>query len=297
MKFFGHVLTSIALISTAVCSWHQGKVLAFTITQNNNFSQLLTNLLGDTTGLSNFSINLVGDGRAYGTFTDDPFNLGSAVAMSTGKVVDLAGVNQIDRSGQDLSTDFGLPGSIGDSISMQVSFDNSSADNLYFQYVFGSEEFVEFGGSSFNDSFSLALNGINRAKLSDGKTVTINNIATTPLGPFHPDFINNRAGTGPASAITRMDGYTKPLLFEAPLLKNRRNTLVINVQDISDGIYDSAIFIKGGTFGTVRPPDIDDGDDDGDPERVPEPSSILGLLAFGAFSTFWLRKKRSTRVT
>lgn len=293
MKCFGHAFTSIAVIFTVVCGWYQGKVFAFTIIQNNNFSQLLTNLLGDTTGLSNFSISLVGDGRAFGTFTDDPFGLDSAVAMSTGKVVDLAGVNQSDRFSPDLSTDFGLPGSTGDSISMQISFDNNSADNLYFQYVFGSEEFVEFGGSSFNDSFSLALNGINRAKLSDGKTVTINNIAVTPLGPFHPDFINNRVGTGPASSVTPMDGYTKPLLFEAPLLKNRRNTLVINVRDVNDGIYDSAVFIKGGTFGTVRPPDIGEGGG----ERVPEPSSVLGLLAFGAFSALLVGKKRSTNRT
>lgn len=290
MKKLSHLFTSIAIIFTTVCSWQQGKAIAFTIVQNNNMNQLLSNLLGNTTGLSNFDIRLVGDGRAFGTFTDDPFRLKSAVVISTGKVVDLAGVNQSDRFNPDLSTDFGLPGVVGDSISMQISFDNNAADKLYFQYVFGSEEFVEFGGTQFNDSFSLLLNGINRAKLSDGKTVSINNLAVTSLGPFHPDFINNQVGSGPASAVTRMDGYTKPLLFEAPLIKNGRNTLIINVRDLKDGIYDSAVFIKGGTLGTVRPPDIDDG------TRIPEPSSVLGLLVFGTLSSFFVVKKRSTKV-
>ncbi len=291
MKFLGKNIALIVLGVTAALGLHEEEAIAFTITQNNNPNQLLTNLLGNTAGLSNFTMNLVGDGRAFGTFTADPFRLKSAVAMSTGRVIDLAGVNAI---GTDLSTDFGLPGLSGDSISMQISFDNSTADNLFFQYVFGSEEFVEFGGSQFNDSFSLTLNGFNQAKLSDGKTVTINNLAVTPFGPFHPDFINNRVGTGPASAVTRLDGYTKPLLFAAPLKKNARNTLVINVRDASDGIFDSAVFIKGGTLGTVRPPDIGDGDGGGDGgnPRVPEPSATLGILAFGVLSAgFWWKKR------
>src|SRR4028118_1293270 len=70
--------------------------MAFTITQNNLGIQLLNNLLGNTAGLSNFSVRLTGDGRAFGTFSDDPFGLGSGVVLSTGKVADLAGTNAAD---------------------------------------------------------------------------------------------------------------------------------------------------------------------------------------------------------
>jgi Ca2+-binding RTX toxin-like protein len=242
--------------------------MVFTTVQNNNVDALRNNLLQSSTpGLSNFSVKLIGDPRAFGTFSDDPFRLGSAVALSTGRVEDLQGINTSDRSNPDLSTDFGLPGVDGDSVSLQIGFDvDNTAEQLFFQYVFGSEEFVEFGGSTFNDSFSLTLNGINRAKLRDGTTVgvnnivSINNLAASPQGPFSPDFVRNSVGTGLASFSTRIDGYTKPLLFKAPLIKNARNSLVINVRDVNDGIFDSTVFIKGGTLGSVQPPDIGDGD-------------------------------------
>jgi hypothetical protein len=286
--------TSTALVAaiTAVFSFCKEPAIAFTITRNNISSQLLTNLLGNTTGLSNFTISLTGDGRAFGTFQNDPFDLTSGIVLSTGRVIDLSGANTKSNHRSDLSTDFGLTGSPGDSISLQMSFDaNSTAEKLYFQYVFGSEEFVEFGGNKFNDSFKLTLNGFNYARLSNGATVNINNLVPAPNGIYHPDFINNPVGTGPASAITKLDGYTKPLLFEAPLIKNARNTLVINVQDLTDGIYDSAVFLKGGTLGTVRPPDIGGGENGGN-SRVPEPSSVLGLLSFAVLGAVCMLKKQ-----
>ncbi|AFY48168.1 Ca2+-binding protein, RTX toxin [Nostoc sp. PCC 7524] len=421
----------------------------FSVTQTNDASTLLSTLLGDTAGLSDFSIKLVGDRRAFGTFQDDPFGLGSGVVLSTGRVQDLAsgntadgdfspgisvplnftrlpgvagdtsnnqpgsavfvanlsnlgfdlrsltigdsgspggspgifsgfdldaiklsrtlvtsaaqvqalpGLNVFDFSplgttfipgdqsptnnpnfigdlvgtingyihngsatlgsfdgtgsvsnpkgfaslgvngkvgfdltsavspGQplylyvaeagnngenldgnisvsnrslsglnDLSTDFGLPGAANDTISMQIEFvADPTAPLVYFQFVFGSEEFVEFGGSQFNDEFSLKLNGLDLALLSDGEAVTINNLAPTPFG-YHPDFIYNPVGTGPASEQTKLDGYTKVLTFVGPTIPNEKNTLVVTVKDVRDGLLDSAVFLKAGTLGTVDP--------------------------------------------
>lgn len=242
--------------------------MAFTVLQNNNAAQLITQLLGSSPGLSNFTINLIGDGRAFGTFQDDPYSITSGVALSTGNVTDLAGANTKDGStvdGLDLTTDFGLPGVTDDAISLQIEFDvDSSATALYFQYVFGSEEFVEFGGSVFNDAFTLDLNGANLATLSDGTTsVTINNLVSSPDGAYHPDFIDNSVGSGITSGITKLDGYTRPLLFQGTLIQNARNTLTITIQDTSDGIFDSVLLIKAGTLGTVRPADIPGFDWDG----------------------------------
>jgi hypothetical protein len=298
MKFLRQTTTLLAVGITAVFSLHEAPAEAFTITQNNNRNQLLNSLLGDTSGLSNFNIRLIGDGRAFGTFTDDPFALQSGIVLSTGRVIDIAGTNTVDGgffpSSQDLSTDFSPNGPLGDSITMQIDFDaDDTKDTLYFQYVFGSEELVEYAGR-FNDSFSLRLNGFNRAKLRNGDTVTINNLAKTPFGPYSSDFVYNPVGTGPASDQTKLDGYTKPFTFEGPLRKNARNSLVINVQDSRDGIFDSAVFLKADTFGTRRPPDIIPGDGDGN-VSVPEPTSSLGILAFGALSTGLLRKKHQQK--
>ncbi len=247
---------------------------SLTITPDNDPSNLLNTLLGDTTGLSNIQMTLDGDTRAFGTFlnsgtfTDDPFKLTSGIVLSTGRVIDLSGVNAEDGAisvlQNDLSTDFGSVGTEGDSITIQIDFDvDSTKDNLYFQYVFGSEEFLEYAGE-FNDSFSLFLNGENIAFLppsekfpGGGADVTINNLASSPFGGFdYPFYVDNSALTGPYNQQTRLDGYTTPLTAKGNLIKNGRNTLIINVGDSQDGSLDSAVFLKGGTFGTVRPPDI-----------------------------------------
>ncbi len=303
----------ITLVLSTVFSFYEAPATAFNLTQNNNPSDLIYNLLGDTTGLSDFNVELTGDGRAFGIFDNDPFSLGSGVALSTGKVTDLAGVNTEDGdfsslgNVNDLSRDFGIPRASGDSISMQIDFfADDTKDQLFFQYVFGSEEFVEFGGSSFNDSFSLTLNGRNLARLSDEETVVnINNLVPSPNGIYHPDFIYNPVGTGPASDLTKLDGYTIPLLFKGDLIQNATNTLVINVKDKKDGILDTAVFIRADTLGTVEPSPIndDDGDDsddnggnddnDGgdDPVSIPEPSFGIITLLFSLLSLACIQTK------
>ena len=69
---------------------------AFTITQNGDANDLKTQFFGNTTGLSNFQVNLKGSSQAFGTFKDDPFGLGSGIVLSTGKVTDLVGSNTAD---------------------------------------------------------------------------------------------------------------------------------------------------------------------------------------------------------
>lgn len=157
----------------------------------------------------------------------------------------------------DLSTDFGFVGATNDSIKIEIEFDaDNTAEFLYFEYVFGSEEFVEFAGSQFNDSFSLRLNGFNFARLSNGDNVSINNLTFGPYGAYHPDFVRNEASTGSLSNQTSLDGYTKPLTFVGLIEPDARNTLVIELKDVRDGLLDSAVFLKGGTLGTVSPGDI-----------------------------------------
>lgn len=168
----------------------------------------------------------------------------------------------------DLSTDFGSPGEVDDYITLQIDFDADSTNRkIFFEYVFGSEEFAEFAGQ-FNDSFRLELNGLNLAKLSNNNVVTINNLAQNPFDRSNPDFIYNPADTGPSSNLTPLDGYTKPIIFSGDLIPNARNRLTINVKDNRDGLLDSVVFLKGGTLG-ITPPDgsknIPGGDDNPPP--------------------------------
>lgn len=256
-----------------------------------------------TIGPNTIGLSSLGDGGKVGFNLTSPVSTtGSPLYLYIGEAGDNGEVaaGQITVSNRfisglnDLSTDFGQSGPTNDSISMQIDFTaDETADKLFFQYVFGSEEFVEYGGKDNNDSFSLTLNGFNLARLSDGASVTINNLVPSPFGPYHPDFIYNPVGTGATGNQTKLDGYTKPLTFEGSL-KNGKNTLIITVKDVSDGLLDSAVFIKGGTLGTKRPPDIIPGDGNGN-TTIPEPASGLGILAFGALGTGLIRKKHRNR--
>lgn len=287
MNLYKNFTIGTALTSIAAIALFSPSALAFTITPNNNTDQLLNALLGTTYGLSNFSVNLTGNSEATGLFQNDPFGLNSGIVLSTGKVSEIPGENTEDGGivadmnnfPNDLSTAF-TSAMTPDSVSLQISFDaDQTSSKLFFQYVFGSEEFVEFGGSQYNDSFALLLNGTNLAKLSDGQAVTINNLVPNPTGPFHPDYINNPAEPG---TLTKLDGFTRVLTFEGLLLQNARNTLTINITDVGDGRLDSAVFLKGKSFGTALPPDS---------EKVPEPGLAIASLVMGGLI---LRKGRKS---
>ncbi|PSB24012.1 PEP-CTERM sorting domain-containing protein [filamentous cyanobacterium Phorm 46] len=272
-----HKIAALATILTGAMSLLASPAMAFSIGTTNNTETLKNNLLGTKTeGLSDFSVSITGNEAAFGTFINDPFGLQSGVVLSTGRVADIAGRNLKDNvitNGFDLNTDFGEKGATGDLTQINLSFfANSMAEKLLFEYVFGSEEFPEFGGSKFNDNFELLLNGENLAKLSDGKAVTINNLVPNAdnRSTDSSDYINNPAVGGLAANIIKLDGYTKVLGFEGFLKPNQRNVLSIRVQDVGDGNLDSAVFIKGGS---VRVAQV---------EAVPEPMTVGGLMAGGA---------------
>ena len=276
-----HKIAALTATLTTAMSLLAAPAMAFSVGATNNIQTLKNNLLGNNTdGLSNFSLSVKGNELAFGLFNDDPFGLRSGVVISTGKVTDIPGKNLKSDGSSDLSTDFGPVGEEGDLSELNLSFfADSTAEKLYFKYVFGSEEFLEYGGTQFNDSFELLLNGTNLAQLTDGKTVTINNLVPNAgdRSTDHPDYVNNPTVTGIAVDIIKLDGYTKVLGFEGLLKQNQTNVLTIRIQDIGDGVYDSAVFIQG-NLGTIDP----DIDSEIDSEAVPEPMTLGGLMAGGA---------------
>jgi len=283
---FCKAATSVAVATTVSLGLfgEAAPAASFTVNQTTNGITLTNYLFGSVKGLSNFQVNLTGNEQAFGTFYDDPFGLGEGVVLSTGLVEEIPGPNTADGFNPDLSTDL-LPednysgDSVGDPFDvaiLEISFDtDSTVSGLMGDFVFGSEEFVEWGGDIFKDDLTLVtLNGVNIAKLSDGQEVNINNLVPNPDGTgTHPDYINNPVNGGAAAGETKLDGFTKVLPFEGKLIPNSRNTFTVTIRDISDPIYDSAVFISN-----VRP--------------VPEPTSLVGLLGLGALGAGSLLKRK-----
>ena len=284
-----HKIAALTATLTTAMSLLAAPAMALSVGATNNIETLKNTLLGaNTGGLSNFSVSMTGNPAASGTFTNDPFGLISGVVLSTGKVTDIPGQNRKDNDfmgGSDLSTDFLPLDQEGDLTQLNISFfADSTVEKLFFEYVFASEEFREYGSSRYNDDFELLLNGINFAKLTDAKTVTINNLVPDRYNHSsdHTDYIDNPSLTGLAANITKLDGFTKVLGFEGLLKPNQTNVLSIRIKDVGDGLLDSAVFIKGGSVGTVKA------------EAVPEPMTVGGLMAGGAMLAAG-RKLRSRR--
>jgi Ca2+-binding RTX toxin-like protein len=151
-----------------------------------------------------------------------------------------------------LSTDFGDSGPAGDTTSLTYTFSTlagADVDTAFFTFALFTQDLPTLAGATVNDGFTITLNGVDLAQLSDGAAATINNLESSPTGPVSSDLVLNTSADAPAHDITAVNAYTTPLSFVGKLnAAGQTNTLVIQVADAGDGLLDSGILIKGGTF-------------------------------------------------
>ena len=120
------------------------------------------------------------------------------------------------------------------------------------KFVFGSEEYPEFVNSNFNDVFGFFISGpnpllggtftdYNLARIPGTTTpITINNVNANSNSSF---FIDNTGGT-----ILQYDGYTIPIMLQQAVTPGQLYHFRIGVADVSDGAYDSGVFMKIKSF-------------------------------------------------
>jgi len=228
------------VITTAVVGTSSGiTVTGMTLSANTGF---LTEMSSGT-----FT---AGPGAAYGLS-------GNGIILSTGDVADYGDGPATGFGG---STTFGVPATPAqellldpvtggqfdhnDVTQLDINFDlQAGFDTLFFELVFGSEEFPTFVGTSFIDAFAIYLNGTNIATFN-GEPVNVN----------HPDFA---AITG-----TELNGVLAPggdplLTFAAQLTDGQtNNTITFIIADSADTSLDSTVYIAslGGTVPGVLPP-------------------------------------------
>jgi predicted ribosomally synthesized peptide with SipW-like signal peptide len=222
------------------------------------------------------SVNFVGDPRGGGMFTGGGSAVGieDGVILSSGKVVDVEGPNDLENT----TTDLGTPGDPDlDTLTTENTFNASilefdftvpdDADKVYFNYVFGSEEYNEFVGSTFNDVFGFFVNGQNVALVDDPSgpgtlPAAINNINNGQPGiqPTNPDlYVNNdpfdpdsTGNTVPSDQLadTEMDGFTVVLDVEADVDPGETNSMKLAIADTADAVLDSWVLIESGSITT-----------------------------------------------
>ncbi len=131
-----------------------------------------------------------------------------------------------------------------------ISFEFEAKHNLIrFNYVFASEEYPEYVGSTFNDVFAFFL-----TDLESGESKNLAVIPNTDL-PITVNNINHKKHQNfylpnpkdPKQQI-EFDGMTKPLIAYCEVVPGKKYQIRIVVADAGDDAFDSGVFLEGKSF-------------------------------------------------
>jgi PKD repeat protein len=229
---------------------------AMQINQLPNVAQSIQNILfGSCVDVSNISFNGSSE-AAIGYFSDSTSSIGFdyGLLLTTGDIMNAVGPNTNSGAGTNLGMpgdpmlDMLIPGYISyDAVSINFEFTPQADTLIACEFVFASEEYPEFVGSAFNDVFGFFINGPgtngwqNIAWIPGTPIpVTINNVNQASFPQY---YVNNSPGL-----LLQYDAYTTPITLEYPVQANQTYQFRIVIGDAGDGVFDSGVFIKGGSF-------------------------------------------------
>jgi hypothetical protein len=224
--------------------------------------QLAESLVGVGVTISNVAFGC--DSVAAGQFAGGGGTVGfdGGIVLSSGRAIDVIGPNTsasttgFNSTGGDADLTALAGRATDDACVLEFDFVPND-DQVFFQYVFGSEEYNEFVGTNFNDVFGFFVNGQNCAVVGAGQPVAVNTINNgNPLNgtpPSNPGlYRDNDFGTG--AIDIELDGLTVILTCSAAVTPAQTNHLKLAIADASDASYDSAVFIQAGSLTTNQPP-------------------------------------------
>ena len=255
----------------ALCAIGMGSANALVVTNETNATALANAIVGAGVTISNavLTTNTVAPSA---TFTGGAASVGfdSGIVLTTGTTACVAGPNNQGGCGDG-----------GTTTSLRFDF-TSATGELFFRYVFGSEEYTQYVNSSFNDEFQLLLNGVNIAVLPGGAgVVSINNVNCTANSSFYRNNVDGEANQPPGCVNQNLDvqydGLTTVLTASA-LLNAGVNTFEFLIFDRGDSALDSGVFIQAGSFTGIN--------------ETPEPAA-LALMGLGLAAAAAARRRKS----
>ena len=154
--------------------------------------------------------------------------------------------------------------STGDAAILEFDFIPSS-DTLKFNYVFASEEYLDFVNTEFNDVFGFFLSGpgINGPYSSPqnftGGAINIANVPNSmPNLPITVSTINDSLNSqfynyDTLAEVSGFNGYTNVFTAKAIVIPCELYHIKISIADGTDEGYDSAVFLEAGSFSSIEP--------------------------------------------
>ena len=209
-------------------------------------------------------------------FTDFPFATG--LVLTTGNVSVAAGPNNSGAASSSVGNHYTesdlSPYSGGYSLTSCASLEFdfiAMADTFAVNYIFASEEYCEYVGSSFVDPFAFLLTGVDPVTfVVSTKNVSIvpgSITASNPYGiPVSINTVNHGChpgGNNPGIDLNnseyficnanntdgvQYDGYTVALSAGAPIFGCNAYHIKMAVCNVSDNSLDSGIFLEEGSF-------------------------------------------------
>ena len=212
------------------------------------------NIMGTCVTATNITYN--GSNSSLGFFEGSSSNVGlnAGIILSTGWATNAAAGNAAYFANSNLAstsnTDSDLLALLNPGLTLGevtiIEFDIVSGDpELNFQYVFASEEYPEWVGTSFNDVFGFFISGpgysgTQNIALVPGSSlpVSIDNINDSTSSSL---YVNNQLSTD-INAIA-YDGFTTPLSATATVTPGETYHIKLVVGDAGDIVLDSGVFI------------------------------------------------------
>ncbi|PZX95068.1 hypothetical protein DOS84_00420 [Flavobacterium aquariorum] len=205
------------------------------------------------------------------TNTDPSFPISSGIIIRNGIAKYTEGVytganesSQLNSAGdsdlQAISDGNGQVVPITDVSYLQFDFTPLSS-NFSFDFLFASNEYGEFQ-CGFSDVFAFILTDLttgvskNLAVLPGTTTpVSVKNIRDEQYNSSclsaNANLFDHYNVTNPGESAINMRGETKVLTASSTVIPNRTYSIKLAIGDYNDSSYDSAVFIKGGSFMTT----------------------------------------------
>jgi hypothetical protein len=192
------------------------------------------------------------DGNSVSLGVDEGLVLSTGLATTVSNGNNMAGGNWLTPMNLDLYALSGFP----TYDLAQLDFDFvATGDSMTFQFVFGSSEYPEFVGTSFNDIFGFFVHGPGIAGSYTNGAV---NIALVPgtntpvsINTINADTNSTLYNDNSTQIIPNLfcDGYTVPMFASiGNLAVGESYHISLAIADASDAMLDSWVFLGGNSF-------------------------------------------------